>query len=42
LLLSAYAGPARGQILSEREFGWLQKPFTPEGLAGAVRELLDQ
>ena len=42
LLLSAYAGPARGQTLSERGFGWLQKPFTPEALASAVRELLDQ
>jgi PAS domain S-box-containing protein len=42
LLLSAYAGPARGQTLSERGFGWLQKPFTPEALASAVRELLEQ
>jgi PAS domain S-box-containing protein len=42
LFLSAHAGPARGQTLSERGFGWLQKPFTPDTLAGAVRELLDQ
>ena len=42
LLLSAYAGPVRGQTLSERGYGWLQKPFTPEALAGAVRELLNQ
>jgi PAS domain S-box-containing protein len=42
LFLSAYAGPARGQTLSETGFGWLQKPFTPDALASAVRELLDQ
>jgi PAS domain S-box-containing protein len=43
LFLSPFIGPLDGQReLTERGFAWLQKPFTPESLSVAVRELLDQ
>ena len=43
MFLSPFVGPADGSPdVAERGFAWLQKPFTPETLAFAVRELLDQ
>jgi PAS domain S-box-containing protein len=43
VFMSGYTGPAGGmQDIAERGIGWLQKPFTREALAVAVRELLDQ
>ena len=42
LLISGYlTGPGMGEHSSERNIGFLQKPFQPQELANKVREVLD-